>query len=136
MTTDAERDTDVGPRTDPSPDAVRGGSRSLSSEAAPTPTPMPSTIPAESVTRPAPSTESQPGTDTLLSVPASATRDDLALDQRLADVERKLGEMESRFSSLESRTKLAPAGSEKNWAIWLIFLAVLAVAWQILGFFR
>jgi hypothetical protein len=134
MTTDAERDTDVGPRTDPSPDAVRGGSQALSSEAAPTPTP--STIPTESMTRPAPATDSQPRTDTLLSVPASATREDLALDQRLADVERKLGEMESRLSSLEGRTKLPSASSEKHWAIWLIFLAVLAVAWQILGFFR
>lgn len=134
MTTDAERDTDVGPRTDPSPDAVRGGSPALSSGALPTP--VPSTHPAESSTRPAPSTESQPGTDTLLSVPASATREDLALDQRLADVERKLEEMQLRVSSLENRTKLPPSAPERPWAIWLIFLAVLAVAWQILGIFR
>ncbi|MDQ2643898.1 MAG: hypothetical protein M3020_08800 [Myxococcota bacterium] len=134
MTTDAERDTDVGPRTDPSPDAVRGASQVLSSEALPTPTP--STIPTESVTRPAPSSESQPGTDTLLSVPASATREDLALDQRLADVERKLSEVEFRLSSLENRAKAPSAAPDKSWAPWLIFLAVLAVAWQILAFFR
>jgi len=132
--TDAERDPDVGPRTDPSPEAIRTGARVLPSE--PAPSPEPSTVPTESVTRPAPSTEPQPGSDTLLSVPASASREDLALDQRLADVERKLGELESRFSSLENRAKLPPAGSDRHWAVWLIFLAVLAVAWQILGFFR
>lgn len=134
MTTDAERDTDVGPRTDPSPDAVRGGSRALSSEALPTP--VPSTAPAESSTRPAPSAESQPGTDTLLSVPASATREDLALDQRLADVERKLEELQLRVSGLETRTKLPSASTDRHWAIWLIFLAVLALAWQIVGQFK
>jgi hypothetical protein len=71
-----------------------------------------------------------------MSVPTSASREDLALDQRLAAVERRLEEIDARISSLEDRRREPGAKVERHWGFWLIFLAGLAIAWQILGLFR
>jgi hypothetical protein len=123
---DAERDTDVGPRTDPSPEG----------------TPSPSGEPATSAMRRAPAPPAAPNpelirsSDTLLSIPASASQEDLALDQRLAACERHLGELDSRVASLEERRKEGVPSADRKWRFWLLFLVILAIAWQILAFFR
>ena len=115
---DAERDTDVGPRTDPSPETTQGSSPE----------------PVTSATRP---TEPTLGSTTLLSVPASASREELAMEQRLATCERQMQELESRLSGLEAQRRVEPrARRERHWAFWLIFLLGLALAWQIIGLFR
>jgi hypothetical protein len=119
---DAERDTEVGPpRTDPSPETFEP------------PAATSATAARGSLT---PSTEPTPGSDTLMSVPTSASKEDLALDQRLAAVERRLDEMETRIGSVESRRRELGPKSERQWVFWLIFLAALAIAWQILALFR
>jgi hypothetical protein len=114
---DAERDTEVGPLTDPSPEATHSSSAA----------------PVTSATRP---TEPTVGSDTLLSVPASASREDLALEQRLGTVERRVQELETRLSGLEQRPREPHVRADRQWAFWLLFLAGLAVAWQIVGLFR
>jgi hypothetical protein len=124
---DAERDTDVGPPgTDPSP--------------APPPNPSaagsPSVDPAGNAARVTSGGDSAPGSDTLLSIPASATREDLALDHRLAACERRLDEFDARLASIQERRRDAAPAPDKRWRFWLFFLAALAVAWQILAFFR
>jgi hypothetical protein len=115
---DAERDTDVGPRTDPSPETAQGSSSE----------------PLTSATR---LTEPTLGSTTLLSVPASASREELAMEQRLATCERQMQELESRLAGLEAQRRVEPrARGERHWAFWLIFLLGLALAWQIVGLFR
>ena len=114
---EAERDTDAGPRTDPSPETAHGSS-------------------AEAVTSATRPLEHKPSSDTLLSVPASATREDLALEQRLATCERRIHELELRLSDMEARRGGQPARGDRHWAFWLVFLAGLAVAWQIIALLR
>lgn len=118
---DAERETGVGPLTDPSPETSEY--------------PTLSSTTAARVTAP-PSTDPTSGSDTLMSVPTSATKEDLALDQRLAAVERRLDELDARLARVEDRRRDLSPKTERHWGFWLIFLAALAIAWQILGLFR
>jgi hypothetical protein len=74
------------------------------------------------------------GSDTLLSVPAPAARD--ALEERLGQVERKLEELRFRLEKLELHPRPPAAAPEVKWWPWLLFLAALALAWQIVALFR
>jgi hypothetical protein len=80
--------------------------------------------------------EPSPVSDTLLSVPAPVTREDLQLDERLSATEQKLTELESRILSLERRPAATSDGSQRSYRFWLVFLAGLAAAWQIVEHFR
>lgn len=77
-----------------------------------------------------------PSSDTLLSAPTPATREDLALDERLTLVERKLEEQNFRLESLEKQPQKPRQASEVSFWPWFVFLAALALAWQILALFR
>ena len=111
------------PSTDPNPGMVSGER----------------TDQTPSVTRPVESREpmpsSSPASDTLLSAP-QVTREDLAFDGRLLACERQLEEMRLRVERLEQRPlDPDPAPTFPRW-FWLVFLAALALAWQILAHFR
>jgi hypothetical protein len=69
-------------------------------------------------------------------MPASASREDLAIEQRIAACERRLEELQTRVVGLEERRGQPRTRGERHWAFWVIFLAGLAVAWQIVGLFR
>jgi hypothetical protein len=78
---------------------------------------------------------SSPESDTLLSAP-QVTREDLAFDERLSATERQLEELRLRLERLEQRPREAePVPAFSRW-FWLVFLAALALAWQILAHFR
>jgi hypothetical protein len=128
---EAERDTDVGPGTDRSPALAPNATSANAPSTSPT-----SGSPTSSAARPASGADSTPGSDTLLSVPASATREDLALDHRLAACERRLDEVDARLASLEQRRKDPAPAADRKWTFWLFFMAALAIAWQILALFR
>ena len=70
--------------------------------------------------------------DTLLSLPAPAEREELELADRLEDMERRLDDLGSRLRVLESlpRSSAGQAGS-RSWLIWLVFLLVLGLSWQL-----
>lgn len=72
--------------------------------------------------------------DTLLSVP-QATRADLALDERLAVLEREVRDLSQRLRALSEREPERRASTQFHW-FWLVFLAGLALAWQILAHLR
>jgi hypothetical protein len=111
------------PRTDPNPGVVSG----------PRANPAPTSAPA--VDSAWPRANTGPNSDTLLSAP-QATREDLGLDQRLFACERQLAEALSRLEQLERRpTESSPGPAFPRW-LWLVFLAALALAWQILVHFR
>jgi hypothetical protein len=79
--------------------------------------------------------QSPTGSDTLLSVPAPASREDLAFDERLSACEKKLDELVRRVDALERGQRNTAETPQRYW-IWLIFLAALALAWQIISLFR
>jgi hypothetical protein len=112
---DPERDR-TGPHTDRNPGALPGDATAA---------------PSGARTR---SGEPPPGSDTLLSVPAPATREDL--EHRLAAVERRLEELLVRLEILERLPQAPARSSEPPWWPWLVFLAGLALAWQIFALFR
>jgi hypothetical protein len=73
--------------------------------------------------------------DTLLSVP-QATRADLALDERLAAVEREVRDLNQRLVTLTEREPERRGSRPQMHWFWLLFLAGLALAWQILTHLR
>jgi hypothetical protein len=78
---------------------------------------------------------SSPASDTLLSA-TQAAQPDAAFDQRLSFCERQLEEMQQRLELLERRPPDAErAPSFSRW-FWLVFLAAVALAWQILSHLR
>jgi hypothetical protein len=79
--------------------------------------------------------QSPTGSDTLLSVPAPASREDLAFDERLTASERKLDELARRVEALERGRGNTAETPQRHW-LWFIFLAALALAWQIISLFR
>ena len=85
-----------------------------------------------SVIRPLETKSQAPSSDTLLSAP-QLTRQDLELDQRLFQAERGLAELVLRVERLERQpSESLPEPSRLRW-LWLVFLAAIALAWQILG---
>jgi hypothetical protein len=111
------------PTTDPNPGTLSGERADQT----------PSVIRAVGQREPMPS--SSPGSDTLLSAP-QATREDLAFDERLSACERQLEEVRLRVDRLEQRPPQAEQASSFSRWFWLVFLAALALAWQILAHFR
>lgn len=83
-----------------------------------------------------PVVETNPSSDTLLSAPTPATRDELALDNRLSTCERTIEELLIRAERLERRPAEPAPAADRSWWFWLVFLAGLALAWQILAQFR
>jgi hypothetical protein len=73
-----------------------------------------------------------PGSDTLLSAP-QITREDLAFDARLSEAEREIRDIQVRLERLERTPAQDPLTSQKFRWFWLVFLAGLALAWQILA---
>jgi hypothetical protein len=111
------------PTTDPNPGVVSGERANQT----------PSVIRPTDRREPMPS--ASPESDTLLSAP-QVTREDLAFDERLSSCERQLREMLLRVEDLERRPpEVSPTPSFSRW-FWLVFLAALALAWQILAHFR
>jgi hypothetical protein len=85
-----------------------------------------------SVIRPLETKSTPPTSDTLLSA-SQLTRGDLELNERLLQCERGIGELMLRVERLERRpTESHPEPSRLRW-LWLVFLAALALAWQILA---
>ena len=70
--------------------------------------------------------------DTLLSLPAPAERHELEIADRLDDLERRLDDLADRVRVIEAlpRSSTDKAGSH-TWLIWLVFLVVLGVSWQL-----
>lgn len=75
------------------------------------------------------------GTDTLLSLPAPEARDDSAVVDRLTAAERRLDELAARVVRLEQGGTEQTA-TPRPWWLWLVFLAGLAAAWQIVARMR
>ena len=73
-----------------------------------------------------------PVSDTLMSAP-TLTREDLALEERLSTAERNLSELMLRVDRLERRPPEGQVEAPHLRWIWLVFLAALAIAWQILS---
>lgn len=74
---------------------------------------------------------SEPG-DTLLSAGKPADRLELLLEDRLSAVDERLRELEGRLAVLEQRKSIrAPEPRQKPW-LWLVFLALLVVVFQLL----
>ncbi len=85
-----------------------------------------------SVIRPVDPKAAPATSDTLMSAP-TLTRADLELEERLSTAERNVSELMLRVERLERRpTETAEAPARPTW-IWLVFLAVLAIAWQIVA---
>lgn len=70
--------------------------------------------------------------DTLLSLPAPAERHELEMADRLDDMERRLDDLADRVRVIETLpgSKPGQTGSQ-SWLIWLVFLVVLGVSWQL-----
>ena len=120
--------SDDPPRTDPNPGTVSAIPPQL--EAA---TPD---VSSGARARPSSPTIESDRSDTLLSAPAQASKEDLALDERLSDCERRLEEMNARLETLERRpVELRTAEPRIRW-FWLLFLAAVALAWQIVSHLR
>jgi hypothetical protein len=101
----------AGSEPDTSPDSRRPARRSASDR-----------VSAARIDRPS-------GEDTLLSAPAPSDVNELN-QERLADAERRLDDVEARLRALErfadgARNRNTPA----RWLGWVIFLLALAVAW-------
>lgn len=75
------------------------------------------------------------GTDTLLSLPAPEARDDSALGERLTAAERRIEELATRVVRLEQGGHEQTV-TQRPWWLWLVFLAGLAAAWQIVARMR
>jgi hypothetical protein len=73
--------------------------------------------------------------DTMLSLPPPAGRDELVIDERLANLERRTEELLVRVERLELAPRAAAVSSRASW-LWLVFLAGLALAWQGLQYLR
>ncbi len=119
--------TDDSPRTDPNPGLVAdvGATPDDRSEAS-----------GSREVRATPISFQASRGDTLLSAPPQATKDDLALDQRLSECERQLAELGVRLKSLERRpVDVSDSAAGIRW-FWLLFLAAVALAWQIVSHFR
>lgn len=111
------------PTTDPNPGTLSGERTDLTHSA------------TRVVERREPIPSASPESDTLLSAP-QVTREDLAFNRRLSDCERQLSEMVLRVERLERKpVEAEPTASLSRW-FWLVFLAALALAWQILTRFR
>jgi hypothetical protein len=109
-------------RESPATDPSASGSATVPESAEQTP----------SVIRPVELKSAPPTSDTLLSAP-TLTREDLALEERLSTAERNLSELMLRVERLERRpVELHAEAPNLRW-IWLLFLAALAIAWQILS---
>jgi hypothetical protein len=67
-----------------------------------------------------------------LSLPAPAERHELEMADRLDDFERRVEDLIERVRVLETQPRSAPGqpGSQ-SWLIWLVFLLVLGVSWQL-----
>ena len=64
------------------------------------------------------------------------TRADLAFNERLAQCEQQLQDLRSLVERLErSPSEVTPTPTVPRW-FWLLFLATLALAWQIFAHFR
>lgn len=74
------------------------------------------------------------GSDTLLSVPNPEASQDLG--ERVALAERRLAELERRVAKLENRPAEGRAEQPRSFWPWLVFLAALAVVWQVLALIR
>jgi len=111
------------PRTDPNPGTLSGERADQT----------PSVVRAVGIREPTPS--SSPESNTLLSAP-QVTRDDLQFDERLADCERQLREVRARLERLEQKPREPEDSPAFSRWFWLVFLAALALAWQILAHFR
>lgn len=77
-------------------------------------------------------TPSPVGSDTLLSVPAPASGEELVFEERISGYERKLQELTRRVEVLESRASRAGERGSRGMWVWLVFLLALAFTWQIL----
>jgi len=78
---------------------------------------------------------SEPG-DTLLSAGKPAERWEVVLEDRLAVVDAKLQELETRLSGLErKRLRDVPVTRPKPW-LWIAFLIGVAVVFQLLRWVR
>jgi len=121
--------SDESPRTDPNPGLLRGEAQEPAQHS--------SVRPAGSEAAGARRDSLAPArSDTLLSAPAQATREDLALEQRLSECERQVSELDARLEALERRpVELQPSATGFRW-FWLVFLAAVALAWQIVSHFR
>lgn len=73
--------------------------------------------------------------DTMLSLPPPAGRDELLLDERLSNLERRAEELLVRLERLEQAPPAAAVSSRASW-LWLVFLVALAIAWQVLQYVR
>ena len=74
--------------------------------------------------------------DTLLSLPTPASREDLAFDERVSACERQIEELSRRVQTLERRGQSIAETPERGRWMWLVFLAALALVWQIISLFR
>lgn len=108
------------PRTDPNPGVfpTSGHGEPAASNARPT----------EAANRAA------PPNDTLLSVP-QPTREDLMLEARISSLEQRIESALERVERLEQRPQHDNARLGRHW-LWLVFLAGLALGWQILARIR
>jgi hypothetical protein len=74
---------------------------------------------------------SEPG-DTLLSAGKPADRLELMLEDRLASVDERLRELDSRLNILEQKKSVpAPAPQQKPW-LWIAFLIAVVAVFQLL----
>ncbi|HYO97717.1 MAG TPA: hypothetical protein VER33_24580 [Polyangiaceae bacterium] len=73
--------------------------------------------------------------DTMLSLPPPAGRDELLIDERLSNLERRTEELLVRLERLEQAPGAVAVSSRASW-LWLVFLVGLAVAWQALQYVR
>lgn len=85
-----------------------------------------------SVIRPVDPKAAPATSDTLMSAP-TLTRADLQLEERLSIAERNLSELMLRVERLERRPLETPEAPTRPTWIWLVFLAALAIAWQIVA---
>jgi hypothetical protein len=74
--------------------------------------------------------------DTLMSLPRPTPHQDLPSEARFSELEDRLSALEARVTVVERKGESLSGGRATPWWFWPLFLAGLALTWQLLALLR
>jgi hypothetical protein len=74
--------------------------------------------------------------DTLMSLPRPTPHQDLPSEARFSELEDRLSALEARLTVVERKSDSLSGGRATPWWFWPLFLAGLAITWQLLALLR